>query len=80
MTTQMLVNLCEDFNMMMPKSGAKPVCIEDILMMVGNKDWHNKDIEKARNQLWMMQYSIFKMDYNDWMKTFEKEWSEQHNL
>eukprot|EP00957_Ditylum_brightwellii_P176309 13425305-Ditylum_brightwellii.AAC.1 len=63
--------------MVMPKSGAKPVYAEDILTIVGNKDWYNKDIEKARNQLWMMQYSIFKTDYDDWMKSFEKEWLER---
>eukprot|EP00957_Ditylum_brightwellii_P186141 14171245-Ditylum_brightwellii.AAC.1 len=71
-----MLNLCENFNIVMPKSGVKPVCIEDILTIVGNTDWYNKDIEKARNQLWMTQYSMFKMDYDDWMKTFEKEWLE----
>lgn len=71
----------EDYNWKLPTTlTQQPVTFEDLVTVISRKEWYNKNVALARKQLWMMQYGIFRSDYDDWIRNFENKWLEKHNV
>jgi len=81
-TTNKLIQLATtEYNMKMPiTTNQNPVNFEDLICIISNNDWYKKNVDIARRQLWMMQYGIFRNDYDDWLKEFERNWLQEHNM
>jgi hypothetical protein len=80
-TEKLLQIAVEDYCWKMPSTNTQdPVNFEDIVVIISNKEWYNSNISFARKQLWMMQYGIFRADYDDWIRKFENDWMAQQNI
>eukprot|EP00957_Ditylum_brightwellii_P208724 15358677-Ditylum_brightwellii.AAC.1 len=71
----------EDYNWKLPTNSTQsPVNFEDIVIIILNKEWYNKNVALGRKQLWMMQDGMFRSNYDNWIHDFKTYWFEQHNV
>ena len=69
------------YGMIIPKSGNyKPTNIDDVMSIIGDKDWYNNNKEFKLNIIYHLMYGLNKSGMNGWLIDQECEWLQDHKL
>ena len=58
----------------------EPRDLKDILGIVGDFDWYNRDIEESREIIYILTYRLFRTGYNNWALDSENKWMTDNSL
>ena len=72
---QMIVNLFVlQYEIRDPVTNQYPKSFTDVLKIIENKLWYNKNVIKSRNILWMALYGVFRRNLDRWLETLAHKW------
>ena len=69
----------EEFQLKFPE-GELVRNVNDVFVLFQDNDWYNQNKERKRNYLHMLQYGIFRVGNDDWARTLEREWMDEHQV
>ena len=58
----------------------KPTSLNDILQIIGDKEWYQDDKDTKLNILYNIIYGLTRRGMNGWLLSEESKWLEKHNL
>ena len=64
----------------MPDSTQRPTNIDDILVIINDKNWYTTQQDTKQTLIHMISYGIFRQGYNHWAIKVSKEWLFTHKI
>lgn len=75
-----IVHLCKtEFNLV-STDGQSPASLSDVISIVKQPSWYNKDRNQSRLVIYMLSYGIFRNGYNGWANDASTEWMSQYQI
>ena len=63
-----------------PVTKVFPKTYDDVLKIIENPLWYNKNKMKSRNIVWMVTYGIFWQNMDRWLQQVANTWSASKNI
>ena len=75
-----IISLFREYNIYMPDSTQRPTNIDDILVIINDKNWYTTQQDTKQTLIHMISYGIFRQGYNHWAIKVSKEWLFTHKI
>ena len=79
-TNKMLEIANIQYNFQIKGTMLKCTSVQDILNIVGDKDWYNEDKKTRIDQIYMLIYGITRQGFNQWLLDLEQDWMTKMNI
>ena len=75
-----IISIFREYNIYMPDSTQRPTNIDDILVIINDKNWYTTQQDTKQTLIHMISYGIFRQGYNHWAMKVSKEWLFTHKI
>ena len=76
-----LLEICNEHEIKLPgNSNQRPVNIDDIMTIIGNKTWYQSNVAAKRTLIHMFAYGMFRRGYNMWAVNAANDWMVSKNI
>ena len=79
-TNKMLEIANFQYNLKLKGTNLKCTSIQDILTVVGDKEWYNEDKKTRIDQIYMLIYGLTRQGFNQWLIDLEQDWMKKNNI
>ena len=79
-TNKMLEIANRQYNFKIKGTNLQCTSVQDILNVVGDKDWYNEDKKTRIEQIYMLIYGITRQGFNQWVLDLEQDWMKNMNV
>ena len=69
-----VISTFREYNVCIPGSVQKPTNMDDILVIINDKDWYTEQQENKQTLIHMVMYGIFRRGYNHWAVKASQDW------
>ena len=75
-----IISIFREYNICMPGSTQSPTNIDDIIVIINDKDWYTTQQDSKQALIHMISYGIFRQGYNHWAMKASKEWLYKYKI
>ena len=75
-----IISVFATYQIFIPGTSQLPTSFDDILTIIGNKDWYNSNKMFNLSLLWMAMYGIFRRSFDTWLMDEAKKWKRNKNI
>ena len=75
-----VVSVFADYEILVPGTSQPPTSFNDVITIIGDKDWYNSKKVFNLNLLWMAMYGIFRRSFDFWLFDAAEKWKRDKNI
>ena len=75
-----IVDLCRREFKLTNTDGQFPSSLDDVISIIKDSSWYNKDMEVSHKVVYMLSYGIFRIGYNGWAQDAVNEWMCKYSI
>ena len=75
-----IISVFGTYQIIIPGTSQLPTSFDDVLTIIGNKDWYNSNKMFNLSLLWMAMYGIFRCSFDTWLMDAAKKWKRNKNI
>ena len=75
-----IISVFRDYNVCLPRTNQMPTNIDDVIIIINDKQWYMEQQDSKQQLIHMITYGIFRSGYNHWAFKACKEWLMKYRL